>query len=75
MAAKKLSPAREEFLQNAARPQGMSSVDYYPPCKWAVENHYVTEKKGRFGGSTYHITDEGRKLLPPSEPAKQDPPT
>ncbi len=63
-AEKKLTKPREDFLKKAAEPNGTSSVDYYPPCRWALDNKYVIEKKGRFGGSTFLITEEGRKLLP-----------
>ena len=58
---KEATAPRVEFLKKART--GTTSVDYYPPVKWAIGKGFVTETRGKFGGTTYRITPEGEAFL------------
>jgi len=58
---KEATAPRVEFLKKART--GTTSVNYYPPAKWAAEKGYATVVKGKWGGETYTITPAGEDFL------------
>lgn len=59
----KLTQARLAMLRQLALAPGYYAT-YYQPMRWALDNDYAEETKGR----QFRLTDAGRKVLSSVEP-------